>query len=416
MDEALKYTQISDDTIEKLKWPKAALEVSIPLRRDDGSLKVFRGFRVRYDDSRGPTKGGIRYHPRVGLDEVKALSFWMTIKCALVNLPFGGAKGGVAVNAKELSRFELEHLSRGYIDAVADFIGPDVDIPAPDMYTNDIIMGWMSDQYNIIQRRQVPAVITGKPVGMGGSLGREDATGRGGYYVFLELAKEMGLRPGETTVAIQGFGNVGYHMARLLNEEGYRIVAISDSQGAIYSETGLHPPSIKEVKDRERRLDAVYCHGTVCDVVEHERISNEELLELEVDVLVPAAMENQITERNADKIKARVVLELANGPVSSQADAMLNDRGVTVVPDILANAGGVAVSYFEWVQNRAGYYWTLEEVHRKLREIMTGEYARVSEMSREAKASLRCAAYVHALNRIAQAFESKGTKEYFRSA
>ncbi len=416
MEEALRYTRVSDDTIEKLKWPKASLEVSIPVRMDDGSLKVYKGYRVRYDDSRGPTKGGLRYHPLVTIDEMKALSFWMAIKCALVDLPFGGAKGGVAVNPKELSRFELERLSRGYIDAVADFIGPDVDIPAPDVYTNAVIMGWMSDQFNIIKRRQVPATITGKPVGMGGSLGREDATGRGGYYVFLEVAKQLGLNPGETTVAVQGFGNVGFHFGRLLHEEGYKVVAIGDSQGAIYSEAGLHPPSIKEVKDREKRLDAVYCHGTVCDMVEHERLSNEELLELDVDVLIPAALENQITERNADKVKARVVLELANGPLSREADAILNSRNVTVVPDILANAGGVVVSYFEWVQNRAGYYWTINEVRERLKEIMTREYGRVYEMSQEAKTSMRCAAYVQALNRIAHAFESRGTKEYFRPA
>jgi glutamate dehydrogenase (NADP+) len=275
-------------------------------------------------------------------------------------------------------------------------------------------MGWMSDQYNIIQRRQAPAAITGKPLGMGGSLGREDATGRGGYYVLLELARELGLKPEETTVAVQGFGNVGFHLARLLNEGGFRVVALSDSHGAIYSKGGLHPPSIKEIKDREKRLDAVYCHGTVCDVVEHESLSNEELLELEVDVLVPAAMENQITRKNADKIKAKVVLELANGPITREADLVLNDRGVIVAPDILANAGGVTVSYFEWVQNRAGYYWTLEEVHSKLKAIMIGEFARVRQMAREAKVSMRCAAYVLALNRIAQAFESKGTKEYFR--
>lgn len=414
MEEALNYIQVSDDTIEKLKWPKACLEVGIPIRRDDGSLKVFKGYRVRYDDSRGPTKGGIRFHPNVNMDEVRALSFWMTMKCAVVNLPFGGAKGGVAVNAKELSRFELEHLSRGYIDAVADFIGPELDIPAPDMYTNEIIMGWMSDQYNIIQRRQVPAVITGKPLSMGGSVGRDDATGRGGYYIVMELTKQMNLIPGETKVAVQGFGNVGYHLARLLSDEGFRVVAIGDSQGAIHSENGLHPPSIKEFKDREKRLNAVYCHGSVCDLVDHERITNEELLELDVDLLVPAAMENQITEQNADNIKAKVILELANGPITIGADKILNERGIIVVPDILANAGGVAVSYFEWVQNRAGDYWNLEKVHKRLYRIMIDGYEQVYQMAEEAKTSLRCAAYVQALNRLAQAIESKGTKEYFR--
>ncbi|MDP3981710.1 MAG: Glu/Leu/Phe/Val dehydrogenase, partial [Chlamydiota bacterium] len=291
LQDALQYAHISDDLIERLRYPKASLKVSIPVRMDNGDLKIFSGYRVRYDDTRGPTKGGIRYHPHVSADEVQSLAFWMTFKCAVVDVPFGGAKGGITVNPKELSKFELERLSRGYIDAIADFIGPDVDIPAPDMYTNEMIMGWMMDQYSIIKRRQVPGVITGKPLSMGGSLGRNSATARGAFYVMETIMSKLKRNIRNTRVAIQGFGNAGAILADFLYQEGYKIVAVSDSKGGIYSEKGLDIPSVIHFKESSRTLKAVYCEGTVCNVMDHQVVTNEELLKLEVDVLIPAALE-----------------------------------------------------------------------------------------------------------------------------
>jgi len=413
LDSALKHIKISSDAEEKLRYPKSSLEVSIPVRMDDGSLRVFRGYRTRYDDTRGPTKGGIRYHPQVNPDEVRSLAFWMTFKCAVVELPYGGGKGGVEVNPKELSRTELERLSRGYIDAVADFIGPDVDIPAPDVYTNEMIMGWMSDEYNIIKRQKLPAVITGKPLSLGGSLGRADATGRGGFYVMHVLRERLGFDPQKTRVAIQGFGNAGYNFARLMKEEGYQIVAVSDSRGGIYKPDGLDVESVKQFKDETKRLEAVYCEGSVCHMVEHENITNAELLELDCDLLVPAALENQITGENAERVKAKLILELANGPITPEADAVLRSKNIPIVPDILANAGGVTVSYLEWVQNKTGFYWPLEEIHQRLDTIMKREAANIFDLAKEKEIDFRTAAYVVALSRIAKAIESKGTREFF---
>lgn len=413
LQEALKHVSISPDTAERLKYPKASLQVSIPVRMDNGDLRIFRGYRVRYDDTRGPTKGGIRYHPSVSLDEVQSLAFWMTFKCAVLNLPFGGGKGGVAVNPKELSRFELERLSRGYIDAVADFIGPDVDIPAPDVYTNQMVMGWMMDQYSIIQRRITPAVITGKPLAMGGSAGRESATAMGAFHTMQTLMPKLGREPETTTVAIQGFGNAGSILSQLLFDAGYRVVAVSDSRGAICAEQGLDIPSVKQFKESTRTLKAVYCEGSVCNIVEHATLTNDELLKLDVDVLIPAALENQITRENASQIRAKIIVEVANGPVTSEADEILKSRQVTVVPDILANAGGVTVSYFEWVQNRMGHYWSEQEVQERLRQKMTDEAEQIWQLAQEFSVSLRTAAYVHALRRIEDAVEARGTKDYY---
>lgn len=411
LEKALQYVTIHEDAAERLKYPKASLTVSIPVRMDDGSLRVFQGYRVRYDDSRGPTKGGIRFHPNVTLDEVQSLAFWMTFKCAALSIPFGGAKGGITLNPKELSKFELERLSRGYIDAVADFIGPDIDIPAPDVYTNSMIMGWMMDQYNIIRRQITPGVVTGKPITMGGSLGRETATAMGAFFTIQTILPKLDRHPQDTTVAIQGFGNAGAVLAELMFRAGYKVVAVSDSQGGVYAAQGLDIPSIRHIKESTRGLQAVYCKGNLCDIVEHERITNAELLELDVDVLVPAALENQITEANADNIKAKYIFEVANGPTTSGADAILEAKGIQVFPDILVNAGGVTVSYFEWVQNRSGFYWSLEEVNQRLQVKMTQETELIWVIAQELNCSMRTAAYVHALKRLAEAIESKGTRD-----
>ena len=415
LDEALKYASISEDAIERLRLPKSSLKVSIPVRMDNGELRIFPGYRVRYDDTRGPTKGGIRYHQDVSIDEVQSLAFWMTFKCAVANLPFGGGKGGITVNPKELSPFELERLSRGYIDAVADFIGPDVDIPAPDVYTNQMIMGWMVDEYSIIKRQITPAVITGKPLTMGGSLGRDTATAMGAFFTIEATWPKLGLNgsPADTTVAVQGFGNAGAIIAELLFNAGYKVVAVNDSKGGVYRREGLDIPSVRQFKESTRTLKAVYCEGTVCNIVEHETITNEELLALDVDILAPAALENQITEANARDIKAKAVYELANGPTTPGADEILRERDVIVFPDILVNAGGVTVSYFEWVQNRQGLYWTLEQVNQRLKQMMVEETERIWTIAQEQDISPRTAAYVHALNRIGDAVQAKGTKDYF---
>lgn len=413
LDRAFEYAGIDEEALEQLKHPKAILQVSIKLRMDDGSLRIFEGFRARHNSTRGPTKGGIRYHPSVTLNEVKALAFWMTFKCAVVGIPYGGAKGGITVNPKELSRLELERLSRGYISQIADFIGPNTDIPAPDVYTNSMIMGWMMDEYSKIVRRHSPDVITGKPIELGGSLGRDDATGRGGYYCIKELEKLNQWKPSQIRVAVQGFGNAGQAVARLLHADGYKIVALSDSQGGIYSDDGFDVPSLIRLKQESTHLKAVYCEGSVCEFVDAETISNQQLLERDVDILIPAALENQITADNVDRIKAPIIVELANGPTTSQADAVLTKRGTLVVPDILANAGGVVVSYFEWTQNRQGYYWPIEDVHQRLGERMKAEFHAIHDLAGQHGIDMRTAAYAHSLNRIGSAIAAKGTRRYF---
>ena len=414
LKDALAHINLSEDTVARLQHPKSTLQVSIPVRMDSGDLRIFSGYRVRYDDTRGPTKGGIRYHPSVSIDEVQSLAFWMTFKCAVMDLPYGGAKGGITVDPKALSRFELERLSRGYIDAIADFIGPDTDIPAPDVYTNARIMGWMMDEYSLIQRRIVPSVITGKPLSMGGSLGREEATARGALFTMEAILPRLLNKPvARTTVAVQGFGNAGAILAGLLHEAGYKVVAVSDSKGAIWSPDGLDIPAVRRFKVATQHLEAVYATDTVSDIAEHGSITNAELLELDVDVLIPAALENQITAANANAVKAGLIVEVANGPTTSEADELLRGRGIPVVPDILANAGGVTVSYFEWVQNRIGQYWKLDNVNRQLQEKMVEETERIWAIAQEKSVSLRTAAYVHALARLDAAVSARGTKSYF---
>ena len=415
LESVFKHIDVDEEVIDRLSVAKRSIIASIPVRMDNGELKIFTGYRVQYDDTRGPTKGGIRYHPRVNLDEVTSLSFWMTVKCAVAGLPFGGAKGGVMVNPKDLSRLELERLSRGYIRAFADVIGESRDIPAPDVYTNSTIMGWMADEYSVISRRQVPAMITGKPVHLGGSEGRESATGQGALFALHEYARRKGYKAADITLAVQGFGNVGYHFARLAKKSGFRVVAVSDSRGAIYSSSGLNVDDVYKFKQQENQLASVYCDGSVCNMLDYETITNEELLLLDVDVLVLGALENQITQLNAHEIKAKTILEIANGPVTPQADEILEASGVDVIPDVLANSGGVVVSYFEWVQNRSGLYWEEKEVHTKLKKIMSKESNTVYDLALSHNCSLRTAAYIHGIERLAGAIDQRGNRKYFKS-
>ena len=413
LERAAAQHPIDQEALERLKYPQAIMQVSVPVRMDDGSLEIFEGYRVRHDDTRGPAKGGIRFHPQVTLGEVKALALWMTLKCAVMGIPFGGGKGGITVDPKKLSKLELERLSRGFVCSLGSFIGPETDIAAPDVYTNAMVMGWMMDEYSRNVGQRTPAVVTGKPLHLGGSVGRDDATGRGGYYAIKVLEERRGWSRADTRVAVQGFGNAGQHVAALLHADGYRVVALSDSRGGIYREEGLDIPSVMKVKNESRRLKAVYCEGSVCELVEAEQVTNEELLELDVDILIPAALEGQITAENADRVRAPVIVELANGPTTSDADQILDAAGTTVVPDILANGGGVTVSYFEWVQNRMGYAWTLAEVHERLHTTMTQETNTVLDLAETNGTGLRMAAYSHALHRIGAAVEAQGTHAYF---
>jgi len=406
---------VHPETLIRLREPKQMLEVSIPVRMDNGELKIYKGFRCRYDDTRGPAKGGIRFHQDVNPGEVKALAFWMTFKCSVVGLPFGGGKGGVIVDPWKLSTAELERLSRGYMKAVAHNVGTDVDVPAPDVNTHPLIMAWMCDEYAQVTGKRDPGVITGKPVSMGGSLGRDDATARGGYFILKELERVLKWNPKKDgrTVAIHGFGNAGENMAKLLYPDGYKIVAIGDKDGAVYNPSGIDIDEQRAFKAQTGRLlrpddkDAKG-KGKGC-----KSITNEELLELDVDLLVPAAIENVITEKNAKKVKADVIIELANGPVTPEADEILDKRGALVIPDILANAGGVTVSYFEWTQNKSGFYWNLETVHERLKEIMSREFTNVYALAKEKKIPMRVAAYLHSLLRLSQALEATGTRRNY---
>jgi glutamate dehydrogenase (NADP+) len=367
-------------------------------------LRAFKAWRCRYNDLRGPTKGGIRFHPTVGLDEIMTLAFWMTVKCAVADLPLGGAKGGVQVHSKELSTRELENLSRAYIRAFAPLLGPDRDIPAPDMYTGGPVMAWMSNEYNLTSGGHEPAALTGKPLAIGGVPGRTEATGQGGAWVLRYLEEVVSDTPGRGRVIVQGFGNAGYHCARILHEEGYRIVGVSDSRCGLYDPDGLDPNRVKAHKDETG------CVAGAGRGKSARELDNEDLLCAECDILVPAAVADQITCDNADKIQARCVLELANGATSPDADAALGRRGITVAPDILASSGGVTVSHMEWVQNRTGRRLDAETVQRGLREAMQAQTRAVVKVAKELEVDLRTAAYVLALRRIGATAEAYGTK------
>ncbi|WP_348761906.1 Glu/Leu/Phe/Val dehydrogenase [uncultured Salinisphaera sp.] len=404
IEAALEHIDISEDIAQGLAQPDAALKVSVGLRRDDGSFGLFPGYRVRYDSTLGPAKGGIRFHPDVNVDETTTLAFWMTMKCAVMGLPFGGAKGGISVEPKDLSPAEMERLSRAYIDQVADFIGPDTDIPAPDVNTNPRVMGWMADQYRIISRAHRPDVITGKPIEMGGSPGRTTATGDGAFHVLATMMERWEREAAGTTVAVQGFGNAGVRFARLAADAGYTVVAVSDSGGGIYNEDGLDLNAVEKAKAEQGSVTAA----------EGQQISNDDLLTLDVDILAPAALESVITGDNAGQVRAGVIVEIANGPVASEADQILADNNVIVLPDILANAGGGTVSYFEWVQNRQAWYWDADTVAQRLEARMVEATKRVANRADELGIGHRTAAYVIALEKLDQAARARGTSAFFQ--
>lgn len=384
---------------EILSKHQKVVEVSIPVKMDDGSVRVFTGFRAQHNNAVGPTKGGLRFHPNVNADEVKALSVWMTFKCSVVGIPYGGGKGGIAVNPKELSKEELERLSRGFIAAIYDEIGPNKDIPAPDVNTNSQIMGWMLDEYNKISRKDNPGVITGKPLSVGGSKGRVVATGLGAAITVRELAKKIGLELNGAKVAVQGFGNVGSYTALILQKYGAKIVAISNSRLCIYSDNGIDVEKLMEYREKT---------GNIAGFADTKELPKEDIFTLDVDILVPAALENVITSQNADKIKAKIVAEGANGPTTPEADEILDKKGVWVIPDILANAGGVTVSYFEWVQNLYGFYWTEEEVLKREEQLMVDAFNNVYDISQKYNVNMRTAAYMLSIKRVAEAMKAKG--------
>lgn len=442
-----------DQKIEILKHPQRIVNVTIPVPMDDGTIRLFQGYRVQFNNIRGPYKGGIRFHPNVSIDEVKALSFWMMMKCAVADLPLGGGKGGVIVDPKKLSEGELERLSRGYVRAIADCIGPDKDVPAPDVNTNGVIMGWMVDEFIALHEEKfargdeifldpllagqstikpasymsefllgrpsrvkpgkrssgnlsplavsrLRATFTGKLIKDGGSEGREEATGLGGTFILVAFLKKLIMRRHPLTVAVQGFGNVGYNIAKFLHEAGFKVVAVSDSKGGIYVSEGLNPVTTLECKQKTGTLAGCYCTGSVCDMRKGTRITNEKLLELPVDILVPAALESVITEENASNIKAKIVLEMANGPTTPEADEILFTKGIPVIPDILSNSGGVTVSAFEWEQNLKGQHWSKEEVNRKLKRKMEQAVEVIWKISKKHNIDLRTSAFVAALTRI----------------
>jgi len=390
---------IDPDLVRVLSYCKKAVEVSIPVSMDDGSIEVFVGYRVTHNIARGPSKGGIRYHPDVTLDEVKSLAMWMTWKCALMGLPFGGAKGGVVCDPKRLSVRELERMTRRYTSEIINDIGPERDIPAPDVGTDGRVMAWIFDTYSMNKGHSVLGVVTGKPLSLGGSLGREEATARGSLYCIQSLAGKLGERVADYTVAIQGFGNVGSNLANLLHAEGATVVALSDSSSGVHNPDGLDVPMALAHKQE---------HGSLAGLANAEAVSNEELVELPCDVLAPSALEQVVTDRNADRVKARIVCEGANGPVTPSADAILEDRGVIVMPDVLANAGGVVVSYFEWVQGLQEYFWREDEVNAKLHDIVARAFEEAWHTHETRAVSLRMASYGIAVQRVAEATTTRG--------
>jgi glutamate dehydrogenase (NAD(P)+) len=399
LDEAAEIMGLDAGLHKSLRSPKRALIVSVPIRMDDGSTNVYEGYRVHHNVTRGPAKGGIRFHPAVGLDEVKALAMWMTWKCAIAGIPFGGAKGGVALDPKALSRGELERMTRRYASEILPLIGPEKDIPAPDMNTDEQIMSWMMDTYSMNSGYSVPGVVTGKPVAIGGSKGRGGATSRGVMYMIFSTLRALGIGIDEVSVAIQGYGKVGGFAAQLLHDAGCRVVAVSDVEGGLYREKGLDPEAINRHKKEA---------GSVVGYPGADAISNEELLEVHCDVLVPAAVEGVIGVKNADKVKARIVCEAANGPSTFEGDKILGERGIFVVPDVLANSGGVTVSYFEWVQDIQAYFWSDEEVNDRLRLIMERAFNEVYALATDKDLTMRQAAHWIGVGRVAEAHQMRG--------
>jgi glutamate dehydrogenase (NAD(P)+) len=398
-DVAAERLKLSQELRAILRAPKRELTVNFPVRMDDGRVEMFTGYRVQHNINRGPAKGGIRYDANVSIDEVRALAMWMTWKCAVVNIPFGGAKGGVIVDPRKLSRSELERLTRRYATEIAGVIGPESDIPAPDVNTNPQVMAWIMDTYSMHKGYSVPAVVTGKPLSVGGSEGRMEATGRGVSVVTREACKALGIELKGARVVIQGFGNVGSITARLLHEAGCRIVSLSDIYGAVYNPDGIDVPlALRYVQE----------HGTLKDLPGAEPVDSKAALELPCDILIPAALEGQITHQNAPRIQARLIIEAANGPTTTVADAILRERGIPVVPDILANAGGVTVSYFEWVQDLQHFFWAEDEINQRLEHIMTRSFAAVQAKKEEQNCDYRMAAYLLAVARVAEATQVRG--------
>ncbi|MFH1427688.1 MAG: Glu/Leu/Phe/Val dehydrogenase [Patescibacteria group bacterium] len=399
INKAGEVINLTFDEIEILKSPQKIIQVAIPILMDNGHLQVFKGYRVQHNDIRGPFKGGLRYHPKVNLDEVEALAFWMTFKCAVADIPYGGAKGGITVDPKKLSQAELERLTRGYVRAIAEFIGPDKDIPAPDVYTNPQIMAWIMDEYSHIKGKNEPAVVTGKPCEIGGSLGRDTATAQGGFFVFEQITKKFKLNKKNISFAIQGFGNSGMNFSKIAFNEGYKIVAVSDSHGGSYLETGL---------DINKVIEHKKITSSVINFLNAKNITNSQLLSLPVKILVPAALENVITVENAGKIKAEIILELANGPTSFEAGEKLYKKGKLVIPDILANSGGVIVSYFEWVQNIRHFYWDLDKVQTNLNIKISKATDLVWQYMEKYKVNMRTAAYIVAIEKLVKALKIRG--------
>jgi glutamate dehydrogenase len=399
MKKAASILDLSSDIVEVLSSHERILIVSIPVRMDNGKMKVFTGYRAQHNTARGPAKGGIRYHPNVSLDEVKSLSFWMSIKNGVVGIPYGGGKGGITCNPKEMSLAELERLTRGYSAQLARFVGVDKDVPAPDVNTTAQIMGWFTDEYYKIMGEYLPGVITSKPLAIGGSRGRAAATGRGAFFTTLEAVKVLNMSLKGARVSIQGFGNVARPITQYLHELGSKIVAVSDSTVGVYSAEGMNPVALIEHKEKTKSVKGF--PGT-------KTIRTEDPITVDCDILIPAALENQITEKNADQVKAKLVVEEANGPTTPEADKILHEKGIFVVPDVLANAGGVTVSYFEWVQNRMGYYWSEEEVDEKLKRVMTEAFTDVHQTSTQYKIDMRTAAYVTSVKKIVDAMRALG--------
>lgn len=411
LKKASKYLDLPEWFLEQLSAPERTIQFNFGFKRDSGDIEMIAGYRVQYNNLLGPYKGGLRFHPQVNMDEVKSLAFWMMIKDAVINVPFGGGKGGLEIDPRKFSEKELEELTRQFAKELAPNIGPEIDVPAPDVNTNSKIMDWIENEYSKIVGKEMKAVVTGKSVGNGGSLGREAATGLGGFFVLEKLVKKLGLKK-PLVVAIQGFGNVGSNFAQILFRNDYKIVAVSDIKGGIYDEkrSGFNIDLVRKCKEEKGFLSGCYCIGSVCDTArkyDDGIITNEELLQLPVDILIPAALENVITKKNAGKIQAKIIFEMANGPTTYEADQILNKKGIIVVPDVLANSGGVTVSYFEWYQNMKNEIWSLEKVNKKLQQKMENAFASVWKIHQEKKISLRTAAYLLALQRLFQKASSQ---------